>query len=263
MAFLRCARWPVRLALLPLAGACLPALALQPLVTDDTGTQGAGAQQIELSLSRTASRSGPSRSVASALAPTYTYGVVDALDVYASQPFLHNRSEGLGTSGWGNAAIGAKWRFYENEGTGTSLGIKPELQAQVGEGREGRGLGTGRTSGQLSLLASQQLPFGALHLNYAWGRQRMRDPEATATGRRLSAALVWKLDDAWSLVGDLGVQRLHDRGGQRQRSGFAELGIIHALSPQWDIALGVIGSRDRATPANRATTGTVGLTGRF
>ena len=44
-------------ALLLLAGLSSPALALQPLITDDTGTQGSGGNQLELSFSEERAKS--------------------------------------------------------------------------------------------------------------------------------------------------------------------------------------------------------------
>ena len=45
-------------------------------------------------------------------------------------------------SGGGNPSFGAKWRFYENEASGSSLAVKPEVVFPVSAGRENSGLGT-------------------------------------------------------------------------------------------------------------------------
>lgn len=262
----RLPRQPLRCALgAALLAAGLPALAMQPLITDDTGTQGAGAQQIELGGMHARQAAGPERSRADGLGATYTVGAIDTLDLYAGQGFVRNRDDAMRTSGWGGANLGLKWRFYENDATGTSLGLKPEWLTPVGREREARGLGPGRGAHMLTLLASQQLPFGALHANYAWGRERGSDPATDLRHQRLSAALVWDVAERWKLAVDAGLLRHTPRDGERQRSRYAELGLVYSVHPQWDVAAGVIRSRDARPAVERttATTTTVGLTGRF
>lgn len=251
------------LTALTLLLSALTAQAMQPLITDDTGTQGAGVQQIELAAARARRSAGPARQTGDSLAATYTYGLTDTVDLYAAPAFLRMQADGSRTSGWGNTAFGLKWRFYENEATGTSLGIKPEFDAPVSSGREARGLGDGRSSAQLTLLLSQQLPFGALHVNYAWGRQRDIDPTAGVIQRRLSTALVWNIADDWKLAADVGLQQRQGVDATRQRTRYAELGVVYSLGPRWDLAAGVIRARDDQQPAVRTTTGTLGLTGHF
>ena len=105
------------------------AYALQPLNTDDTGTQGAGGNQLELSVDSTRlresgqfGRSGRDRTTETAV--TYTRGITETLDVSLGVPYLRNRpglkDPGTGehdksTSGMGNTSISAKWRFFDNE----------------------------------------------------------------------------------------------------------------------------------------------------
>lgn len=241
----------------------LPLHAMQPLITDDTGTQGIGVQQIEMAAARARQATGPARQTGDNLSATYTYGIADTVDVYVASTYLRMQADGSRVSGWGNTALGLKWRLYENEATGTSLGIKPELQAPVSSAGEGRGLGDGRSSGQVTLLLSQQLPFGALHANYAWGRQRDIDPPAGAINRRLSTALVWNIAEDWKLAADVGLQQRQGRDATRQRTRYAELGVVYSLSPRWDLAAGLIRARGDQQPAVRTTTGTLGITGHF
>ena len=104
-----------------------PARAAQPLITDDTGTQGRGGQQVELSQSsERASQAGlRSRSRASGL--TYTFGVSEQADVFLGTSFLGLRpASSAPTSGWGSTVLGAKWRLWDLESSKTSLAIKPE-----------------------------------------------------------------------------------------------------------------------------------------
>ncbi|MBI3041689.1 MAG: hypothetical protein HYY78_02555, partial [Betaproteobacteria bacterium] len=97
----------------------LPAVAsaFQPLVTDDTGTQGAGGNQIEVAYNRTVDKAPDARVVTHEAPLVFTRGVTDALDLYAGlgyQRIVPPAPEAV-QRGWGNPAVGAKWRFYENE----------------------------------------------------------------------------------------------------------------------------------------------------
>ncbi|MBI3041228.1 MAG: hypothetical protein HYY78_00170, partial [Betaproteobacteria bacterium] len=99
--------------------ALLPAIAsaFQPLVTDDTGTQGAGGNQLEAAYNRTVDKAPDARVVTHEAPLVFTRGVTDALDLYAGlgyQRIVPPAPEAV-QRGWGNPAVGAKWRFYENE----------------------------------------------------------------------------------------------------------------------------------------------------
>lgn len=50
------------------------------------------------------------------------------------------------SSGYGNSALGAKWRFYDDKDSGTSFAIKSEIIFPVSDRRENAGLGTDRKS---------------------------------------------------------------------------------------------------------------------
>lgn len=90
------ARW---LSMAALGAATCGAWALQPLITDDTGTQGAGGQQVELSWTRERMRAGPARDSAQSGAPTYTFGATDTLDLSASLGHIRRRGEGGAANG--------------------------------------------------------------------------------------------------------------------------------------------------------------------
>ncbi|WP_052382473.1 transporter [Comamonas granuli] len=250
------------LALLAAASAALPALALQPLVTDDTGTQGAGGQQLELSWSRGRLHTGAGRTAVHTLAPTYTYGLAEALDAYASLPYQSLRGDGSRARGWGNAVLGAKWRFCESPARRTSLALKPELLLPVSPAREAAGLGAGKVSAQLTAILSQEMPFGALHANLGWGRERSHNAADQATLRRVSIAPVWSLSSTFQLVADLGLES-RQADGNGVRTHFVELGAIYSPGPDLDFAVGALRTQDNAAPRSQGTTLTAGVTWRF
>lgn len=208
-------------------------------------------------------RAGPARDSAQSGAPTYTFGATDTLDLFASLGHTRLRGDSGTARGWGNAVLGAKWRFWADEAAGTSLALKPELVLPVSVQREAQGLGTARLSGQATAILSQELPFGALHANLMLGRERHHDPDhAQATLARASLAPVWNLAASWKLVADLGVEQRRERGSS-MRTRFAELGAIYSPSERLDWAVGVVRAHSDGAPRSRATTLTAGLTWRF
>jgi hypothetical protein len=255
-----------QLLLLMIAGFSLPAFAFQPLITDDTGTQGRGGNQFEFSLTEDRSQTAGASERSRSLPVVYTRGLSESIDLFAGAS--HEKISPAGAegdaSGGGNPSIGAKWRFFENEESGSSLAIKPEIVFPVSAGRERSGLGSGKISGRLSLIASQQLPFGAIHLNAGVGNERYRDDQGTpdATTTRFSLAPVWDVSEQLKLALDLGAQSARS-AGTTLRSNFVELAAIYSPDKDLDFALGVIRSSDSDSPRTTSTAATAGVTWRF
>ena len=254
------------LALLILAGISLPASSFQPLITDDTGTQGAGGNQLELSLGQERTKVSGETERAQTLPVVYTRGLTDTVDVFAGFSFARIRPDAAGgdVNGNGNPSMGAKWRFYENEETGSSFAIKPELVLPVSSSREKSGLGTGELSGNLTFILTQEVPFGAVHFNAGIGNERYRDSQANpdATIRRASIAPVWDVSEQWKLALDLGVESSR-ADGDSVHSKFVEFGAIYSPDKDIDVAFGVIRASDNQSPKSTTHTATAGITWRF
>lgn len=255
-----------RCAGLLLAALAPAAFAFQPLVTDDTGTQGTAGNQLEFAINRDRASSSASTDTTRTLSLVFTRGLTDALDVFVQASHVSIRSDVPGTDadGAGNPSLGAKWRFFENEASKTSLALKPELLLPVSVAKEGAGLGSGRTSPGLTLILTQEVSFGAIHANLAASRDRYRDPTVSpdATTTRASIAPVWDVAPQWKLALDVGVET-QDGGGTKIRSNFAELGAIYSPSESLDFALGLIHGRDNDNPRVTTTSATLGVTWRF
>ena len=252
--------------LLLLAGLSSPALALQPLITDDTGTQGSGGNQLEFSLSEARAKSDGNTDRTRSVPVVYTRGLSESLDVYvgAGYSWLRPDNPGSNVNGATNPSLGAKWRFYENEESGSSLALKPEIIFPVSSGREIDGLGTGKTSGNLTLIYSQDVPFGAVHVNAGVGRARYRDSEINpdATTSRFSIAPVWDVSEQWKLALDVGTESAR-AAGDTVRSNYVELGAIYSPGKDLDLAVGLIRARNNESPETTTYTATAGLTWRF
>jgi hypothetical protein len=242
------------------------ALALQPLITDDTGTQGAGGKQVEVSfVDEQASLAGDTtRSRTTPL--VFTWGATETLDVYVAltPTMIRSNAPGADANGLGNTALGVKWRFFENEDSGTSLALKPEIRLPVGSDQEAAGLGTGATSYGLALILSQEVSFGAIHFNLSAGRDEFRAasliPQANSV--RASVAPVWSLNEQWKFALEVGHESVSS-AGDTTTTQFVQLGAIFSPDKDLDIALGVLRNNDNATPQTSTTTATIGLTWRF
>jgi hypothetical protein len=249
------------IALLPAA-----ASALQPLVTDDTGTQGAGGNQVEAAYNRTVSKAPGTRDVTHEVPLVFTRGVTDPLDLYAGLGYqrLVPTAPATVERGWGNLTVGAKWRFYENEASKLSFALRPEIQFPVSKNREARGLGTARTSYGVAFIMTQETGFGAVHANAVAERVNYSDDALNAAERRtlyrLSVAPVWDVAEGWQLALDAGVMTNPDRAA-KARMGYIEFGAIYSPSKDLDLALGIL--REIEDGNASTTQATVGLTWRF
>lgn len=255
-----------RIALLTLAALSPAAFAFQPLITDDTGTQGTGGNQIEFAINSDRAVSAGVGTTTDTLPAVYTRGLTDTLDVFfqANHTRIRSAAPGTGASGSGNPSFGAKWRFYENEESKTSLGLKPEIRLPVSAEKEAAGLGTGKTSTGLTLILTQELAFGALHANLASGRNRFSDTTANpnASTTRASLAPVWDVSENWKLALDVGTET-EDAGGTKTRSNFYEIGVIFSPDKDLDFALGIVRRSDNANPNTTTNSATLGVTWRF
>ena len=242
------------------------AAAYQPLVTDDTGTQSRGGNQIELAYFRTADKEPGQTTVTRALPFVVTRGLTEPLDLYAGASYVRFRApatEAAG-SGAGNPVAGLKWRFYDDKSEKLSLAVKPEIRFPVSNHAESRGLGSGRANASAALLLTQVTGFGAVHANLAvssndFALQDNRDDQRNALWR-LSVAPVWELSEKWEIALDVGLVT-NPRKAERARMGYLELGVIYIASKDLDFSLAVI--RDVKHAGHSVTSGTAGFTWRF
>jgi len=261
----RQAGWAAWCVMLGVALTPSPGSAFQPLITDDTGTQGTGGNQLEGGFLRTTDKHAGGKDVTLEAAAVYTRGIYDTVDVFIALPYQRIEPAGAITeSGWSNAVIGAKWRFFEDEKSKLSFALKPILQLPVSSSEELQGLGTARTSWRLDLLMTQETGFGAVHANLASTRVKFEDGalnDATRQSQfRLSVAPVWDVTEKWKLALDMGIMTNPDRT-EKQRMGYYEIGAIYAPSKDLELAVGVV--RNTSDGPVQSTQVTAGVTWRF
>jgi hypothetical protein len=225
----------IRIGIASMIWLACPADAYHPMVTDDTGTQGLGGNQLELGYDYDRGAIGWTGGGHS-FPITYTRGVSDTLDIFLGRARMSG-----GTGGWGNVGLGAKWRFYSNDATGLSLGVEPEVQLPVSAVDEAKGLGNGRLSCTLTFLAAQNTTFGQIFANVMVDRDNFADASIAdrRTKYRLSVAPVLDVSPYWRVALDVGLKTNPDRS-RRYRMGYVDVGTVYSPSAAMDLSVGVI-----------------------
>jgi hypothetical protein len=181
-----------------------PLFAAHPLVTEDTGTQGRGNFQLELTTEHAYEEEDGVRDTTVRASAVLTYGVLDNLDVLLTLPHRRISSEaadGRRTVNEGRADVGLdlKWRFYEQ--SNLSFALKPGLTMPTGD--ETKNLGTGKATYSLCLVTSYDAaPWEFhLHLGHIWNRNTLGQHESQ---RHISVAAGRRLGENLKLVADYG-----------------------------------------------------------
>lgn len=242
-----------------------PAAAYQPLITDDTGTQGRGGNQLEFSYIRTDDKEAAGTTVTRTFPVVFTRGSTDTLDFYAGASYVRFRSPSQPSgNGAGNSVAGLKWRFYDDPSGKSSLALKPELRIPVSKRAEERGLGSGRMNASAAVLLTQGTRFGTVHANVAvstndFGLQGNRNAQRNALWR-LSVAPVWELSETWEIALDAGLVT-NPQKAERALMAYVELGVLYLVSKDLDFSLAVL--RELKHAGHSVTSGIVGCTWRF
>jgi len=231
------------LAILPVS----PSFAAHPLVSDDTVTHGWGKYQLEVNSEAgfDRQRQGGVEIKASSqqVATIITAGLGERVDLAFGLPWQWIRVKQDGSlmsaeNGPGDATLELKWRFYERNGF--SLAIKPGITLPTGD--EERGLGNGRVSGGVTMIASQEMAPVTLHLNAAYfhnefGLETDRQANRNDICRSSLAVLVEVVKNL-QLTGEIGMESNRDRTSGTWPA-FATIGAIYSLRDNVDLDLGV------------------------
>lgn len=224
-------------ALAVAAAAAGPAHAAHPLLTEDTGTQGQGRFQLELTADRTRDQP-PGQSAREVLGGTVlSVGIADAVDLQLGLPWLrvhaHDAAGHHADRGLLDASLDLKWRFYEHGPL--SLGFKPGITVPSGDA--GRGFGAGRAgAGALLILSWAPGPL-AVHSHAGYRRNENTVGQRTSLGH-LSAAVTWEVSERLKLVADASADTDPDRGS-RASVRYAILGLIYSVTPDFDLDFGI------------------------
>ena len=217
--------------------AALPLQAAHPLLTEETGTQGAGNLQLEVNYDAVRDRTAAGLMRSSQVNTILSYGITETLDVQIGLPYLRRSTDtGTGSTvarGGGDAAIDFKWRFFERDGF--SIGLKPGGTLASGDAQ--RRLGQGRNTYRAILIFDQK--SDGLDFNGHLGIRR----NSNTVGERpklyeISAATLYQAAAKTKLILEMSVSRQPDPA-LRADPATALLGFIYSPAKSLDLDAGL------------------------
>jgi hypothetical protein len=230
----------MRLVLVFLLGAT-PAFGGHPLITDDTGTQGKGKTQVELSGQYDRDNENGVKTAVWQAQAQLSYGIIDSVDLILEVPYnwiSTKNDETIRQDGFADLLVAVKWRFYEQGGL--SFAVKPAVTLPTGN--EDLGLGNGRSSYGVDFITTYAKDPWAFHLNLGIGHVDYKleaDKEANRNDIwAASLAVEYKLADAWKLVANVGAERNPDVSSDTPAA-FILGGFIYSVSENLDLDAGV------------------------
>lgn len=184
--------------------------AAHPLITEDTGTQGAGGFQLELTYDDNHDRTGEIKNRCTVAASVLSYGIADNIDIALGLASIRNEAIESGVtnveSGRGDSQLFVKWRFYENENL--SLALKPLLTFP--SGNSARSLGSGRSTYGLNFVASLEQGLLTYH-SHAGYLKNFNNVDERKDLFHLSGAVAYQVNNKLKLIADAGVDTNTDR----------------------------------------------------
>lgn len=231
---------PWRFAILSLALLCQwPMLAhgAHPLLTEDTGTQGACHYQLELTYDSNHHDDAAGENREQTVNAVLSVGVLENLDFIVALPYEHVREGGggsrLSSEGLGDAELAAKWRFYE--GGVLSLALRPALG--LPSGNENEGLSADHVIPSLFAVSTYAIDPWSFHLHLGYTRNFHDGRDQRDHVFHASVAAEYSLSDRLRLVGDASIESNPDRSGDANAVSMV-LGLIYSPIPDLDIDLG-------------------------
>ena len=218
------------------------AQAAHPLVTDDTGTQGKGKFQLELTGEYNKDKENVAgvsvKETGHEAAATISYGAGEAIDLVLSCPYQWVKTEENGTTtadedGISDTVVEAKWRFWQQECF--SLALKPGIRFPTGN--DEKGLGAGKVGGHLFFIGSWELDAWAIHTNLGYIRNENKADEQKNIWHA-SLAATWKFVKDIKLAANVGIERNPDDSAKHDPA-FLLGGLIYSVTENIDFDCGV------------------------
>lgn len=214
-------------------------LAMHPLITDDTGTQGKGKCQIELNYEFDHEDTNGVEEYLHDTSTIVSFGIMDGVDFVVGLPyqFITTKEGGKETTedGISDMTIEVKWRFFEWESL--SLAIKPGLSIPTGD--DDKGLGAGKLGGSVFFIATQELEPWTFHFNAGYGRNETTIEDETDIWH-ISLATELEVCKWLKLVGNVGTERNTDMEDDTPPA-FILGGVIFPVTENIDLDFGVKG----------------------
>lgn len=203
--------------------AAIDAQAARPLITEDTGTQGAGRYQLEVSAEEREERA--TRRDIEVYTGVLSYGIGETADVEAGLSLFRDGPDGVG-----DASLDLKWRFFERNAW--SFALMPGITLPTGDERDGRG--TGKTTWGSLIVLSYAPGAIAVHAHAGFRRNENKLNERESL-RQLAAAATYRVGDV-RFVGELTRETNRVPGGGTVR--FSTIGAIWSMTRDVDLDVG-------------------------
>lgn len=209
-------------------GACRIALAGHPMLTEDTGTQGTGNEELELGNSW-ASDSGDRSFL---FQPQLSYGATPTLDLIVQPSWYANDIGGDSVRGAGDTNLDFKWRFLGRDPY--SLAVRAGVTAATSQ--HDLGLPDGRMAEHALLVATYDAEPLTIDANLGYAH----NPDVVDLRANLyhfSAAALYAATGRLALVLDLDLDSNAD-ASKSSMPAVALVGAIYTCRPGLDIDVG-------------------------
>lgn len=172
-----------------------------PLLTEDTGTQGKGNFQLELTGERGRESTDAGTLHATQPAAVITYGLAETADLQIGTSYLRlSLDDGVAQArngGLSDVTVDVKWRFLERGPW--SLALKPGIIIPVGS--EARGLGRGNWAGGSLMVLSYEPGPVAFHSHAGYLYNDLVGERRSLW--HFSGAITWQATETLKLVADV------------------------------------------------------------
>lgn len=208
------------------------ALALHPLVGEDTGFLGKDGRQIEAALEHSVSRGGADVYSTGASAEL-SYGLLKELDVLITVPWQGWSSEGISESGLGDVSVEVKFPVARE--AGWTLALKPGFSLPAGN--EAKSLGAGKGGVWLYGIAGRASGPWQFYLNsgYLLNRNSL-DEEKNIF--KASAAAAYEVAPKVLAAAELAAETNTDKGALSHPVS-SVFGLVWSPYPTLDLDAGV------------------------
>jgi len=237
----RCRAGLGALLLVGAISALAPAHAAHPMLTEDTGTQGAG--RFELELGAEWARDGEVR--AFQFAPQLSWGALDNVDLIFRPTWSWLRGvDGAGgghEQGIGDTTFDVKWRFVAVDAL--SFGVRAGVDAPTGA--VAKSLGAGKPSAHAQLIATLDAAPFTFDANANYTRNPLPDERRDLYGYAL--AVVWSASPRARLTAECGAAT-NPLAGHSTWPAVARVGAIATVTPWLDVDVGYQTRLNHAAP---------------
>lgn len=229
-----------------------------PLITDNTGTQGKGNCQIELSNGLGYHNQHRCYQTISEISGVYTYGLAEKADIVLGIPFINvstiSDTAFSKAAGFSDVSIELKYRIVNCNNF--SLAVKPGFSAPTGD--EDQDLGAGKFSGSFFLISTVEISSILINANIGY----LQNNNVCGSAKNIwhsSLAADYRANEKLHIVVNTGLEKNPEVNNDIPPA-FALLGFYYFINDNFEIGAGY---KNGITSAETKHSFTYSLTIRF